>query len=414
MEVHGLQKAVRAVRDAGKTAVVATPRVLKPEEEQLWRFYLNLGADALLIRSAGLLQTLLELRDEPSADVVVPPLRGDFSLNAANAIAADVFLRSGLERLTPTHDLNAEQQRALAVALGPAGASSSKSSRDQHLPIFHTEHCVFCRFLSDGDSFRDCGHPCETSHVHLRDDRGDDHLVLADMGCRNTAFNARNSGVENLDLFLDAGISHFRVELVDEPADVVQDLSTTYIDVAEGRRSPADACVGSPHFQTPTGARTASPRLARGEDRALSRRASSDRRGVSRGEREDTEIWARAPVEPIDARLGVPRLGARRSARAREPAHVRASIVRAMLRIAVANARACRGVLARDVPARVSSRVRVARASSRAAGSDAAGTTASGTTPRARRPSTRRRVRRLGSSETFARARPGSPRGGGR
>ena len=44
-----------------------------------------------------------------------------------------------------------------------------------------------------------------------------------------------------------------------------------------------------------------------------------------------------------------------------------------MLRIAVANARACRVVLTRDVPARVSSRVRVARASSRAAGSDAAG-----------------------------------------
>ena len=35
-----------------------------------------------------------------------------------------------------------------------------------------------------------------------------------------------------------------------------------------------------------------------------------------------------------------------------------------MLRIAVANARACRVVLTRDVPARVSSRVRVARASS--------------------------------------------------
>lgn len=242
LEVHGLQKAVRAVRDAGKTAVVATPRVLKPEEEQLWRFYLNLGADALLIRSAGLLQTLLELRDDASADVVVPPLRGDFSLNAANAIAADVFLRSGLERLTPTHDLNAEQQRALAVALGPVGAAKLEVIAHQHLPIFHTEHCVFCRFLSDGDSFRDCGHPCETSHVHLRDDRGDDHLVLADMGCRNTVFNARaQSGVEYLDLFLDAGISHFRVELVDEPADVVQDLLTTYIDVAEGRRSPADA-----------------------------------------------------------------------------------------------------------------------------------------------------------------------------
>jgi len=244
LEVHGLQKAVRAVQDAGKTAVVATPRVLKPEEEQLWRFYLNLGADALLIRSAGLLQTLLEVRDDASADVVVPPLRGDFSLNAANAIGADVFLRSGLERLTPTHDLNAEQQRALAVALGPVGAAKLEIIAHQHLPIFHTEHCVFCRFLSDGDSFRDCGHPCESAHVHLRDERGADHLVLADMGCRNTVFNAQaQTGVDYLADFLAAGVSHFRVELVDEPADVVPSLLKAYIDVAEGRRSPADASI---------------------------------------------------------------------------------------------------------------------------------------------------------------------------
>ena len=61
----------------------------------------------------------------------------------------------------------------------------------QHLPIFHTEHCVFCRFLSDGNSYLDCGRPCESNSVHLRDGNGKDHLVLADEGCRNTVFNAQ-------------------------------------------------------------------------------------------------------------------------------------------------------------------------------------------------------------------------------
>ena len=59
-----------------------------------------------------------------------------------------------------------------------------------HLPIFHTEHCVFARFLSDGNDFRDCGRPCERHTVHLRDAASADHLMLADEGCRNTVFNA--------------------------------------------------------------------------------------------------------------------------------------------------------------------------------------------------------------------------------
>ena len=41
--------------------VVATPRVLKPDEERLVTFYLKLGADSLLIRSLGLLNQMVEL-----------------------------------------------------------------------------------------------------------------------------------------------------------------------------------------------------------------------------------------------------------------------------------------------------------------------------------------------------------------
>jgi hypothetical protein len=148
-----------------------------------------------------------------------PSLRGDFSLNAANALtAAHLVETGGLDALTPAHDLNALQLARLQTQLralnddddaadddadddddaaahsGSDGDSSRRRSRrgatgllevviHQHLPVFHTEHCVFCRFLSNGSSYKDCGHPCETSTVHLRStETGDDHLVLADMG----------------------------------------------------------------------------------------------------------------------------------------------------------------------------------------------------------------------------------------
>ena len=242
LEVHGLQDMVRSVQASGRTAVVATPRVLKPNEEKLWQFYIKIKPDALLVRSSGLMRTLTHLRGLESGALKIPPLRGDFSLNAANALGASTLLRRGmLQRLTPTHDLNAKQLVALSNALGPAGASKLEVVIHQHLPIFHTEHCVFCRFLSTGNSYKDCGHPCETNVVHLRDGEGADHLVLADMGCRNTVFNASvQSGAEFAVAFLRAGVRHFRVELVDEPSDVVVDILEAYRRVLLGERKGTD------------------------------------------------------------------------------------------------------------------------------------------------------------------------------
>ena len=48
----------------------------------------------------------------------LPELEGDFSLNAANTLSADLLLRKGLQRLAPTHDLNASQLAALGRSLG--------------------------------------------------------------------------------------------------------------------------------------------------------------------------------------------------------------------------------------------------------------------------------------------------------
>eukprot|EP00793_Prasinoderma_coloniale_P003488 PRCOL_00006724-RA len=235
LEVHGLSETVAAVRDAGKRVCVATPRVIKPREEHLWRFYVRLQPDALLVRSAGLLQTLVELggagatlqENGSGGDggagpaLRIPRLHGDFSLNAANAISAGQMLtRGNLDRLCLTHDLSAQQLRGVAHALGD-GAIALEAVVWQHLPVFHTEHCVFCRFLSDGDNRSNCGEPCERHSVRIRDDTGLEHLVLADQGCRNTVFSAKaQSGARDARALADAGFGSLRIELVDEsPAD---------------------------------------------------------------------------------------------------------------------------------------------------------------------------------------------------
>jgi collagenase-like PrtC family protease len=204
-----------------------------------------LRPDALLVRSAGLLHALRHLGGsgaELDDGSRIPPLHGDFALNAANVLSADLLLDQGIARLTPTHDLNAQQIAALARALPSERRDRLEVIAHQHLPIFHTEYCVFARFLSDGNSYRDCGRPCEEHVVHLRDPAGGDHLVQADIGCRNTVFNAaaQSAAAVLVDLVA-AGITRFRIELVDEPADEVARIVEAYRRCLEPQADSAGA-----------------------------------------------------------------------------------------------------------------------------------------------------------------------------
>lgn len=217
LELYGLRPAVERVQANGITARVASPRVLKPSEQRIVRFLLKLGCP-IVVRSGGLLDALQHES--------YPPLIGDFSLNAANVISAETFLRLGLTRLTPTHDLNAAQIAALAERIGP---DNVEVIAYQHLPVFHTEHCVFCRFLSDGASYKDCGHPCEQHRVALRDQQGREHPVMADVGCRNTVFGAEaQEASRHLDEWRAAGIQHYRLEFVHESGDDVAQIATAF------------------------------------------------------------------------------------------------------------------------------------------------------------------------------------------
>ena len=235
LEVLGLKESIAEVKAAGRRAVAVTPRVLKPNEERIHRFFLGLGADALLIRSLGMLQNL-STSDHAARGV---ELYGDFSLNASNHLAAELFLGMGLTRLAPTHDLNAEQLVALAEQVDPARLELIVH---HHLPIFHTEHCVFARFLSTGNSYRDCGRPCEHHAVHLGGRDGKQHRVHADIGCRNTVFNAQpQSGADRLGSFVEAGYRRFRIELVDDAPETVVPLIDRYLEVLRNETAPADA-----------------------------------------------------------------------------------------------------------------------------------------------------------------------------
>ena len=226
LDLYGLKPSVERVKAAGIEARVASPRILKPGEEKIADFLRRCNTP-ILVRPAGLMTTLQGVT-----------IDGDFSLNAANAISAELLLNSGLRRLTPTHDLNAAQITALARH---AGAHRIEAVAYHHLPVFHTEHCVFCRFLSTGTSYKDCGRPCEKHQVALRDTAGRAHAVIADVGCRNTVFGAEaQEASAHLTEWLAAGIRHFRLEFVDEPAKRVAEIAEAFTQCLAGQSTSAE------------------------------------------------------------------------------------------------------------------------------------------------------------------------------
>jgi putative protease len=205
LDLYGLRPSLERVRSSGIAARIATPRVSKPGEERILDFLLSLEC-TIVVRSSGILQAL---RERPH-----PPLVGDFSLNTANSLTAAMYMGLGLARITPTHDLNGAQVEELARRIDP---ESIEVVAYQHLPVFHTEHCVFCRFLSTGTSYRDCGRPCEKHRVELKDSSGRAHPVIADVGCRNTVFGAEAQEASGyIDQWRAAGIRHFRLEFAHE------------------------------------------------------------------------------------------------------------------------------------------------------------------------------------------------------
>ncbi|MFD2615588.1 U32 family peptidase [Paenibacillus gansuensis] len=226
--------AIEAVRRAGKQIALATPRIHMPNENGYHRNILNLKPDAVLVRNTGALYYYLKARRE-NPNEQHPRLIGDFSLNIANHKAAELFLEAGCDVVTPSYDLNIQQ---MVDMLRRTDGSKVELVIHQHLPMFHTEHCVYCTFMSEGTDYTNCGRPCEEKRASLKDRIGMSHPVRVDEGCRNTVYNAvEQSGAEYLQNFLELGVPSYRVEFLEETGDKVLEVLDLYSRALKGEIS---------------------------------------------------------------------------------------------------------------------------------------------------------------------------------
>ena len=223
-DIRLYRDAIALVRASGGTLFPATPRIQKPDELGVFALLAKQEPDGLLVRNyAG----LTFFRDRGL------PVVADFSFNVTNEFSAEFFLDAGAERVTASYDMNREQLLGLVAA---TDAGRLEVVIHQHMPMFHMEHCVFCSVLSPGTNKTNCGRPCDEHVVHLRDRIGVEHPLTADVGCRNTLYNAvPQSAAEAVPMLVARGVRHMRIEFLAEPAEEVGRVVRAYRSLLAGR-----------------------------------------------------------------------------------------------------------------------------------------------------------------------------------
>jgi putative protease len=223
-DIRDYGPAVEASSRQNATIYLATPRIQKPGEIGIFRAMAKHGAAGFLVRNLAGIAFCAEH---------TIPFVCDYSLNAANQWTVDYLKSHGAERVTVSYDLNRDQLLDLIGAVPPAWL---EIVIHQHMPMFHMEHCVFCAVLSPGTNKHNCGRPCDVHNVKLRDRVGMEHVLHADVGCRNTLFNAvPQSAAEVVPTLLARGLRDFRVELLSETESETRDVIGLYQDLLSGR-----------------------------------------------------------------------------------------------------------------------------------------------------------------------------------
>jgi U32 family peptidase len=229
-DIRRYADAVAWVRSESAVQVfLATPRIQKSVELGFFKLIERAAPHGVLVRNPGAIAHFCALG---------LPTVGDFSLNVANPLTAHWLRQQGLDRLTVSYDLNSGQVLDL---LRTAPPEWFELTIHQHMPMFHMEHCVFAAFMSTGSSFLDCGRPCEKHSVKLRDRVGMEHPLKADVGCRNTLFNAvPQTGARYFREFHTAGLRRYRIELLDEPPREVRRILAAYQRLLSGAAAGED------------------------------------------------------------------------------------------------------------------------------------------------------------------------------
>lgn len=215
---------IEMIRSLGLKVAIATTRILKPKEYYNLNTIVRHNPDFILVRNLGAINYLKEKTSIP--------LIGDFSLNITNSYSLDYILSKGLASVNMSYDLN-HTQLFDVVKFNPTGIEVTVH---QYMPEFHMEHCVFAAFLSNGHSFKDCGKPCESHELKLKDPYNNWHYLKADQECRNTFFKATpQSASFMIEELKKLGVSRFRLETLNEEGETLLLKVKTYLELLSGR-----------------------------------------------------------------------------------------------------------------------------------------------------------------------------------
>jgi putative protease len=216
-DIRQYRDATARAAEAGKSLFLATPRIQKPGEIGIFRALLRHEGVGILVRNLAGLKFFTDQNRIVDAD---------FSLNASNDITVQLLNQWSARRVTASYDLNREQLTELTTECHP---EVLEVVLHQHMPMFHMEHCVFCAVLSPGTNKTNCGRPCDDHVVELKDRVGKQHPLTADVGCRNTLFNATpQSAAEAVPRLLELGIRHYRLELLWDDAASIKRIYRLY------------------------------------------------------------------------------------------------------------------------------------------------------------------------------------------
>ncbi len=216
-DIRQYREAVEMAKQDNARLFIATPRIQKPSEMGIFTSLAKCDPAGVLVRNFSGLEYF---RDKGI------PVTADFSFNATNPLTFEFFKQQGAERIAVSYDCNREQLLNLTSAVV---GNLLEVVIHQHMPMFHMEHCVFCSVLSPGTDKTNCGRPCDNHVVQLRDRIAVDHLLTADVGCRNTLFNAvPQSGAEVVTQLINKGVKHLRIEMLNQSQEEMAGILEAY------------------------------------------------------------------------------------------------------------------------------------------------------------------------------------------
>jgi putative protease len=216
-DIRQYREAVGMAKQDNAQLFIATPRIQKPSEMGIFTSLAKCDPAGVLVRNFSGLEYF---RDKGI------PVSADFSFNATNPLTVEFFKQQGVERIAVSYDCNREQLVNLTSAVA---GNLLEVVIHQHMPMFHMEHCVFCSVLSPGTDKTNCGRPCDDHVVQLRDRIAVDHLLTADVGCRNTLFNAvPQSGAEVVTQLINKGVKHLRIEMLNQSQEEMAGILEAY------------------------------------------------------------------------------------------------------------------------------------------------------------------------------------------